>query len=78
MNLSDNKLTTLPDSFGNIQVQDNLHLSHNNFTTLPESVVNTKIGGHLYISTPQIRKFPDIIPKINSRKQYMIVGKTYW
>jgi Leucine-rich repeat (LRR) protein len=56
--LNDKKLTSLPESFGNLKIGGGLYLHENNFTSLPESFGNLKIGGSLWLDGSNLRSLP--------------------
>ncbi len=59
--LSNNQLTTLPESIGNLKVGGGLDLYNNQLTTLPESIGNLKVGGDLYLYNNQLTTLPESI-----------------
>jgi Leucine-rich repeat (LRR) protein len=57
LDLSNNKLTSLPDSFGNLKV-NRLYLSNNKLTSLPDSFGNLKLN-YLNLSNNKLTSLPD-------------------
>ena len=57
--LSDNKLTSLPESFGNLKIGGSLWLACNKLTSLPESIGNLKIGGSLELYYNNLTSLPE-------------------
>ena len=57
--LDDNKLTSLPESFGNLKVGGNLYLSYNNLTSLPESFGKLRVGGNLSLGRNNLTSLPE-------------------
>ena len=58
MNLSNNKIEDLPQSFVEIKIGGNLIISNNKITSLPESFVNLR--GDLYLSLNDIINFTSV------------------
>ncbi len=59
LNLRNNSLESLPDSFGNLKIEGFLSLRNNSLKSLPDSFGNLKIGGSLYLSDNQLKSLPD-------------------
>ena len=53
-----NRLATLPDSFGNLVVGGHLYLNHNQLATLPDSFGNLVVGGGLGLCGNRIATLP--------------------
>ena len=58
LNLSNNKLQTLPPEFCNIIIGGDLNLSHNELQTLPEDFCSIKVGGNLNLAYNQLKTLP--------------------
>ena len=54
-----NKLTSLPESFGNLKVTDDLNLDENKLASLPESFSNLKVGRGLYLEENKLTSLPE-------------------
>ena len=52
-------IRSLPDNFGNLEVEGNLNLSINKLTSLPESFGNLKVGRDLILSFNQLASLPE-------------------
>jgi hypothetical protein len=59
LSLTNNNLTSLPESFGNLQIGGNLWLDNNQFASLPESFGNLKIGGGLWLRENNLTSLPE-------------------
>jgi len=59
LDLSDQLITTLPDSLGNLERLKELNLSHNQIATLPDSLGNLEWLTELNLSHNQIATLPD-------------------
>ena len=59
LSLSNNNLTSLPESFGNLKIGGDLWLSNNNLTSLPESFGNLKIGDSLWLQGNELTSLPE-------------------
>ena len=59
LDLHDNQLTMLPESFGSLIVGKDLWLNNNRLTTLPESFGSLTVGGHLRLYTNQLTMLPE-------------------
>jgi len=57
--LSYKKLTSLPESFGNLKIGGGLLLDDNELTSLPESFGNLKIGGGLRLNNNNLTSLPE-------------------
>ena len=57
--LSNNSLTSLPESFGNLKIGGGLSLCNNSLTSLPESFGNLQIGGNLYLDNNSLTSLPE-------------------
>lgn len=58
-------LTSLPDSIGNLEYLQELHVGHNKLTTLPESIGNLRHLGTLAIDHNEITAVPDNLGHLN-------------
>ena len=61
-----NKLTTLPESIGNLKSLQKLDLDWNELTTLPESIWNLKSLEILILSKNKLRTLPELIGNLSS------------
>ena len=50
---------SLPENFGNLEVEGDLNLRLNKLTSLPESFGNLKVGGNLQLSFNQLTSLPE-------------------
>jgi hypothetical protein len=64
LRLSNNNLTSLPESFGNLKIGGNLWLDYNKLEYLPKSFGNLKIGFSLWLNNNKIKSLP-YIPAMN-------------
>lgn len=59
LDLAGNQLTSLPESFGNLEVKGILFLGNNKLTSLPESFGNLKVGGYLDLYNNKLTSLPE-------------------
>ena len=53
------ELTSLPESFGNLNIGGDLYLNENKIASLPESFGNLKIGGRLLLCHNELTSLPE-------------------
>jgi len=61
---NENKLQSLPESFGNLRFDGNLWLNMNQLQSLPESFINLQVGGDLWLSNNELQSLPDSFEKL--------------
>ncbi len=66
LDLSDNKLTQLPESVVKLQNLTSLYLANNQLTQLPESVVKLQNLTSLYLADNQLTQLPESLAKLQS------------
>lgn len=66
INLSNNEITSLPDSIGRLKKIDQLYLSHNELVTLPETIGDLTALKYLYIDRNSITSLPESIGKLGN------------
>ena len=66
LDLSNNQLTTLPESIGKLQSLKKLFLGNNHFTTLPESITKLQSLEKLYLDHNLLITLPESIGKLQS------------
>jgi len=71
LNLHHRKLTSLPESFGNLKIGGNLFLHGSSLTSLPESFGNLKIGGDLWLDNNKLEYLPKSFGNLK-------IGFTLW
>jgi hypothetical protein len=59
LSLTNNNLTSLPESFGNLKIGGGLWLYNNQLTSLPESFGNLKIGWSLWLNSNNLTSLPE-------------------
>ena len=59
INLSENQLTSLPESFGNLRINGKLILTNNRLKSLPESFSNIQISNDLYLVNNSLTTLPE-------------------
>ena len=64
--LSENNLTGLPDSIGNLRNLQTLYLSNNRLTRLPDSIGNLRNLQTLYLSNNRLTSLPDSIGNLRN------------
>ena len=64
LDLSDNQLTTLPESIGKLTNLQELNLGYNQLTTLPESIGQLTNLQELYLYNTQLTTLPPEIEKM--------------
>jgi Leucine-rich repeat (LRR) protein len=66
LDLSENQLTSLPDSIGNITNLTELYLYYNQLTSLPDSIENLTNLTELNLSSNELRSLPDSIGNLKN------------
>jgi hypothetical protein len=71
---SNNQLTSLPESVGNMKIGGSFYCSNNQLTSLPESVGSMKIGGNFYCYGNQLTS---AAPRVQKLKHGAFSDYTY-
>jgi hypothetical protein len=66
INLSNNEITSLPDSIGKLKKIDQLYLSHNELVVLPETIGDLTALKYLYIDRNSLTSLPESIGKLGN------------
>lgn len=71
INLSNNEITSLPDSIGKLKKVDQLYLSHNELVALPETIGDLRALKYLYIDRNSIASLPESIGKLGNLEKLL-------
>jgi len=72
LDLSGNKLVTLPESFTQVKIEGDLLLYNNKLKSLPENFDNIKIGGTLHLGDNKLSELPENFGEIKIGKDLLL------
>ncbi|NCA28483.1 MAG: leucine-rich repeat domain-containing protein [Proteobacteria bacterium] len=74
LDLSDNQITSLPETIGNLTSLQELYLSENQLTSLPETIGNLNSLQILNLSDNQITSLPETIGNLTSLQRLFLIN----